>query len=86
VALSEMLAKDLSSIIELRNKLAHGQWVYPLNNDSNDVAQEQMDALRVENLLSLQFKNGCTFHVHVQPRSGRNEVVHLLEQDGQEYL
>lgn len=56
VALSEMLARDLGSIIELRNKLAHGQWVYPLNKDGNDVAQEQMDALRVENLLSLQFK------------------------------
>ncbi len=56
VALSDMLASDLSSIIELRNKLAHGQWVYPLNSDGNDVAQEQMDALRVENLLSLQFK------------------------------
>jgi hypothetical protein len=54
--LSDMLANDLSSIIELRNKLAHGQWVYPLNNDGDDVAQEQKDALRVENLLSLQFK------------------------------
>lgn len=54
--LSDMLENDLRSIIELRNKLAHGQWVYPLNNDGNDVAQEQMDALRIENLLSLQFK------------------------------
>ena len=51
-----MLVSDLSSIIELRNKLAHGQWVYPLNHDGDDVAQEQMDALRVENLLFLQFK------------------------------
>jgi hypothetical protein len=54
--LSKMLVNDLGSIIELRNKLAHGQWVYTLNNDRNDVAQEQMNALRVENLLSLQFK------------------------------
>lgn len=54
--LSDMLVNDLGSIIELRNKLAHGQWVYPLNNDGDDIAQEQMDALRVENLLSLQFK------------------------------
>jgi hypothetical protein len=51
-----MLISDLRSIIELRNKLAHGQWVYPLNSDGDDVAQEQMDALRVENLFSLQFK------------------------------
>ena len=54
--LSDMLTNDLGAIIELRNKLAHGQWVYPLNNEGNDVAQEKMDALRVENLLSLQFK------------------------------
>jgi len=47
---------DLRPIIELRNKLAHGQWAFPLNDDGNDVAQAQMDALRVENLLSLQFK------------------------------
>ena len=56
VTVSDMLDKDLSSIIELRNKLAHGQWVYPLNSDGTIVAQDQMDALRVENLLSLQFK------------------------------
>lgn len=54
--LLKMLADDLGSIIELRNKLAHGQWIYPLSSDGNDVAQEQMNALRVENLLSLQFK------------------------------
>jgi hypothetical protein len=54
--LSTMLEDDLRSVIQLRNKLAHGQWVYPLNSDENDIAQEQMDALRNENLLSLQFK------------------------------
>ena len=51
-----MLTNDLRSVIELRNKLAHGQWIYPLNNEGDDVAQEQMDALRVENIMSLQFK------------------------------
>ena len=56
ITLSDLLASDLRSIIELRNKLAHGQWIYPLNDSSDDVAQEQMDALRLENLLSLQFK------------------------------
>lgn len=54
--ISDMLENDLRPIIELRNKLAHGQWVYPLNSRGNDVAQKQMDALRQENLLSLQFK------------------------------
>ena len=56
ITLFEMLESDLKSIIELRNKLAHGQWAYPLNNEGNDIAQEQMDALRAENILSLQFK------------------------------
>lgn len=54
--LISLLSDDLRSIIELRNKLAHGQWVYPLNSDENDVAQEQMNALRTENVLTLQFK------------------------------
>ena len=51
-----MLEDDLRPIIELRNKLAHGQWAYPLNANGDDVAQEQMDELRHENILSLQFK------------------------------
>lgn len=55
-ALSDLILKDLRIIIELRNKLAHGQWVYPLNNEGNDVVQEQFDSLRNENILSLQFK------------------------------
>lgn len=54
--LTEMLDKDLRSVIELRNKLAHGQWVYPLNNEGNDIAEEQKCALEHENILSLKFK------------------------------
>ncbi|MGD0753184.1 MAG: hypothetical protein ABSA23_17485 [Anaerolineales bacterium] len=66
--LSDILANDLGAIIELRNKLAHGQWIYPLNSDGDDVAQEQMDTLRVENLLSLHFKKtlleSLSFAIH----------------------
>ena len=40
----------------MRNKLAHGQWEYPLNEGMDDVAQVQMDALRIENVLSLTQK------------------------------
>lgn len=54
--LSEMLKDELQPIIELRNKLAHGQWIYLLNSEGDDIAQTQMNKLRVENLLSLQFK------------------------------
>lgn len=56
LTLLDALESDLRSVIELRNKLAHGQWVYPLNTDGNDIAQVQMNALRLENLLSLQHK------------------------------
>jgi len=51
-----LLEDDLRPVIELRNKLAHGQWTYPLTNDGHGIAQEQAQALRTENLLSLQFK------------------------------
>lgn len=70
VALSEMLANDLRHIVELRNKLAHGQWAYPLNDDGNDVAQEQMDALRGETLLSLQLKKNLILRL--------SEIIHDL--------
>lgn len=66
----DMLEKDLRPIIELRNKLAHGQWVYPLNNTGDDVAQKQMGALRGENLLSLQFKKALVSYL--------SDVIHDL--------
>ncbi|MGD1156377.1 MAG: hypothetical protein ABSA41_11155 [Terriglobia bacterium] len=54
--LTSVIQDDLRWIITLRNKLAHGQWAYPLTDDLEDIAQEQMDALRTENLLSLKQK------------------------------
>jgi hypothetical protein len=55
--LQAVLDNDLLSIITLRNKLAHGQWAYPLNDTLDDVAEAQMKLLRQENLLSLKFKS-----------------------------
>ena len=54
--LNEMLDQDLRSVIEIRNKLAHGQWIYPLNNEGSEVATDKYGALRNENLPSLQYK------------------------------
>ena len=54
--LQEALQTELRAVITMRNKLAHGQWAYPLNDVLDDVAQEQMEALRKENLLSLRQK------------------------------
>lgn len=55
-SLVDVLGTDLRSIIEIRNKLAHGQWVYPLNSEGNDVEEDKYNDLRQENLLALQFK------------------------------
>lgn len=55
--IKDILDNVLGDVITLRNKLAHGQWVYPLNSDCNDVSQIQMNALRTENILTLQFKH-----------------------------
>lgn len=40
----------------MRNKLAHGQWKYPLNDRMDNVAQDQMNILRGENVFSLRQK------------------------------
>jgi hypothetical protein len=55
--LRSVLDDDLSAVITLRNKLAHGQWQYPLNDTLSGVAQAAMDQLRTENLLTLRFKS-----------------------------
>lgn len=56
ISLISLLDEELRPIITLRNKLAHGQWVYPLATGGESIAQEQFDALRTENALSLQLK------------------------------
>ena len=51
-----LLEADLNPVITLRNRLAHGQWIYPLNSEGTDVVPEYYQALGQENVLSLQFK------------------------------
>jgi hypothetical protein len=55
-ALHDVLGKELRIIIEIRNKLAHGQWVYPLNSDNTAVEQEKYKLINNENALSLRIK------------------------------
>jgi hypothetical protein len=62
-AVHEVLQGDLRIIIEIRNKLAHGQWVYPLNNDGNAVEPEKYRLINKENLLSLQMKFSLLGHL-----------------------
>lgn len=54
--LTAAIEDDLRPIIELRNKLAHGQWVFPLT-ESNEVAVEQKRTLEREQALSLGLKS-----------------------------
>ncbi|MCH8800221.1 MAG: hypothetical protein IH963_04855 [Chloroflexi bacterium] len=54
--LRDIINGDLQTIITMRNKLAHGQWAFPLNREGTNIAQDQMDELRTENLFSMQFK------------------------------
>lgn len=51
-----LLETELRPIIEIRNKLAHGQWEYPLNSSGNDISNDFKISIDSENLLSLQFK------------------------------
>ncbi len=61
--LQEVLDQELEIVIEIRNKLAHGQWVYPLNSDGTKVNSEEYQKINCENLLSLQFKYALLQHL-----------------------
>lgn len=62
-ALLDVLSKELRIIIEIRNKLAHGQWVYPLNNEGTAVEPEKYRLINQENIQSLQFKLSLLTHL-----------------------
>lgn len=51
-----LLDVDLKPIIEIRNKLAHGQWARTLNSEMNEISQPMMVLLNTENALSGNFK------------------------------
>ncbi len=46
----------LRPTITIRNKLAHGQWIYPLNCDLNAIETEAKAALEQQNIMVLQYK------------------------------
>ena len=62
-ALLDVLLNDLKIIIEIRNKLAHGQWVYPFNNEGTAVEPDKYKLINKENLQSLQFKFALVSHL-----------------------
>jgi hypothetical protein len=63
VALQDTLASDLKVIIEIRNKLAHGQWINPLNSEGTRLNIDKQRLLNEENLMSLQLKLSLIGHL-----------------------
>lgn len=62
-ALLDVLDRDLRIIIEIRNKLAHGQWIYPFNDKGTGVEHNKYLLINKENLLSLEFKFAMLRHL-----------------------
>ncbi len=62
-ALHDVLSNELRILIEIRNKLAHGQWIYPFNNEGNTVDPDKFKLIDKENLQSLQFKYSLAQHL-----------------------
>lgn len=62
-ALHDVLKNELRVVIEIRNKLAHGQWIYPFNSDGTAIEQDKYKAINLENLQSLQFKLSLLGHL-----------------------
>lgn len=62
-ALHSVLSGELKIIIEIRNKLAHGQWMYPLNRKGTNLVHDKYVLINGENLQSLQFKYALLGHL-----------------------
>lgn len=56
-ALLNIINDDLRPIIEVRNKLAHGQWVRPLNSQNDDYSPTHTQQINGENAHSVKCKH-----------------------------
>ena len=54
--LYDILNNDLRPVIEARNKLAHGQWIRPLNNSNDDFSPHIAASINGENALTVKSK------------------------------
>jgi hypothetical protein len=61
--LNKIINEDLRILIEIRNKLAHGQWIYPFNSEGTAIEQDKYRLINQENLQSLQFKYALVKHL-----------------------
>ena len=63
IALNNTLTNELKIVIEIRNKLAHGQWINPLNSKNTRLNGDTQRLLNAENLMSLQLKFSLVKHL-----------------------
>lgn len=61
--LQNIISNDLRIIIEIRNKLAHGQWIYPLTSNGSDVEKDKYKLIKHENIQTLHFKYDLLKHL-----------------------
>jgi hypothetical protein len=54
--LRNLISSDLLSSIELRNRIAHGQWKFAFTNDLKNISTPLTGELRQENIVKLQLK------------------------------
>ncbi|WP_299159053.1 hypothetical protein [uncultured Tenacibaculum sp.] len=63
-----LIESDLLPSIELRNRIAHGQWKYAFTNDLKNANTHLTGQLRQENIVNLQLKRklltGLSFLIH----------------------
>ena len=54
--IKELIASELLPSIELRNRIAHGQWKFAFTNDLRSISADLTGKLRQENIVKLQLK------------------------------
>lgn len=62
-SLLEAIEKDIGPIIEIRNKLAHGQWEYLLTDKEDKISEKAMKQIKTMNLLASKFKLQIVSHI-----------------------
>lgn len=53
-AIENLISNELLTSIELRNRIAHGQWKHAFTNDLSGLSQNHTSKLRTENIVELQ--------------------------------
>jgi hypothetical protein len=61
--LVDLIEKELRPLIELRNKLAHGQWAYALTNDGTAIAQQQMQDMKTMTYTTVRLRGRLADHI-----------------------